>query len=92
MLYEVNSNKVNDNEVNVIIKDELNEKEENKIHTILPQKYRSIFSSWHSIKKNSLRNLLIGLCIGFISGCYYSELILGLEVGISISIIYTLIH
>jgi hypothetical protein len=77
------------NEVNILVKDDT---EENKIHTIHPQKYKSIFSSWHTIKKNGLRNILTGLSFGFISGLYYSEIILGIEVGISISIIYTIIR
>jgi hypothetical protein len=77
------------NEVNILVKDDI---EENKIHTILPQKYKSIFSSWHTIKKNGLRNILTGFSFGFISGFYYSEIILGIQVGVCISIIYTLIR
>ncbi len=70
------------NEVNILIKDE------GEVKT----KYKSIFSSWNAIKKNSLRNILVGLNIGFISGYYYSDILIGIELGLTLSVLYTIIR
>jgi hypothetical protein len=80
---------MNITDINICIKEDINDDKNIKIKS---EKYKPIFSSWHSIKKNIFKNCTVGLVLGFFSGLYSSDIVLGLEFGFALGIICTLIR